>query len=69
MLPLSKFRRLHISTASLSKTFSCIGHDYFFQASVMNRKAYFDSEKRAYLSLGLKIYPEARIIQPYQAQE
>lgn len=30
---------------------------------------YYDSEKRAYLSLGLKLYPEARIIQPYQAQE
>ena len=30
---------------------------------------YFDSEKRAYLSLGLKIFPEARIIQPYQPKE
>lgn len=27
---------------------------------------YFDSEKRAYISQGLKIYPKARIIQPYQ---
>jgi hypothetical protein len=29
---------------------------------------YYDSEKRAYLSLGLKIYSEARIIQPYRGE-
>ena len=27
---------------------------------------YFDSEKRAYISQGLKIFPKARIIEPYQ---
>ena len=30
---------------------------------------YFDSEKRAYLTLSLKIYPKARIIQAYQLKE
>ncbi|MEI7441877.1 MAG: hypothetical protein WCK43_09670 [bacterium] len=43
-----------------------------FAKSILLRgriNGYYDSEKRAYLSLGLKIYPEARIIQPYQLQE
>lgn len=30
---------------------------------------YFDSEKRAYITLGLKTYSKARIIQPYQEKE